>query len=130
MLKKIQNGLGKRERQIMEAIYRRKSASVKDVMEEISNPPSYSAVRATINILESKGFLKHRKMGLKYVYSPTISHKKAMRAAVAKLLKTYFNNSIEDAVASIIEIHSKEFDSTDFERLTRLIEEVKKESGG
>ena len=82
MSKRLQNELSKRERQIMDVIYRKNSASVKVVLEEIPDPPSYSAVRALINVLEGKGFLKHKKEGKKYIYSPTIPHKKAKISAI------------------------------------------------
>jgi predicted transcriptional regulator len=125
--KRLQNELSKRERQIMEAIYRKKSASVKEVLEEIPQPPSYSAVRAMLNILEAKGFLKHTKQGKKYIYIPTIPHGKAMQSAVRQVLKTYFNNSVEDAVAAIINIDRKNLEQTDFDKLASLIESARKE---
>ena len=127
MSKKLQNGLGKRERQIMDSVYKLKKASVHDVLNSIPNPPSYSAVRAMINILENKGFLKHTKSGLKYIYSPTIPHKKAMGSAVKRLLETYFNNSVEEALASIIKIHDRNLKDVDFDRIITLIEKAKKE---
>ena len=124
---RLQNELSARERQIMEVIYRKKSASVKEVLAEIPNPPSYSAVRAMLNILEDKGFLKHEQEGLKYIYAPTIPHKKAMRSAVQSLLKTYFNDSVEDAVAAIVNIHNKDLDEQELARLTKLIKSAKEE---
>ena len=127
MSKRLQNELSARERQIMEVIYRKKSASVKEVLAEIPNPPSYSAVRAMLNILEDKGFLKHEQEGLKYIYAPTIPHKKAMRSAVQSLLKTYFNDSVEDAVAAIVNIHNKDLDEQELARLTKLIKSAKEE---
>ena len=125
MSRKLQHGLSKRERQIMEVIYRWKSASVHEVLGEIPSPPSYSAVRAMLNILEEKGFLKHRKEGRKYIYSPTIPHKRAMRSAVKQLLQTYFNNSIEEAVGALVEIDSKKLTEAEFDRLTELIEKAR-----
>ena len=127
MSKRLQNELSARERQIMEVIYRKKSASVKEVLAEIPNPPSYSAVRAMLNILENKGFLKHEQEGLKYIYAPTIPHKKAMRSAVQSLLKTYFNDSVEDAVAAIVNIHNKDLDEQELARITNLINTAKEE---
>ena len=121
---RLQNELSKRERQIMDVIYRRNSASVKEVLEEIPSPPSYSAVRALINVLEGKGFLKHKKEGKKYIYLPTIPHKKAMGSAIKQLLRTYFNDSVEDAVVAIIKTKNK-LSEEDFDRLTRLIAEAK-----
>jgi len=80
-----------------------------------------------LNILENKGFLKHQQEGLKYIYAPTIPHKKAMRSAVQSLLKTYFNNSVEEAVAAIINIHNKDLDELEMEKLTQLIKEAGEE---
>ena len=125
MTMKLQNGLSKRERQIMEVIYRWRSASVNEVLRAIPSPPSYSAVRAIMNILEDKEFLKHRKEGRKYIYSPTIPHKRAMRSAVKHLLQTYFNNSIEEAVRALVEIDSKKLTETGFDRLAELIEKAR-----
>ncbi len=127
MSKRLQNELSKRERQIMDVIYRRNSASVKEVLEEIPDPPSYSAVRAMLNILEAKGFLKHTQQGKKYIYIPTIPHVKAMQSAIKQVLRTYFNNSVEDAVAAIINIDRKNLEQTDFDSLARLIESTRKE---
>ena len=127
MSRRLQHELSARERQIMEVVYSKKRASVKEVLAEIPNPPSYSAVRAMLNILENKGFLKHQQEGLKYIYAPTIPHKKAMRSAVQSLLKTYFNNSVEEAVAAIINIHNKDLDELEMEKLTQLIKRVREE---
>lgn len=128
MSKRLQHELSARERQIMEVVYSKKRASVKEVLAEIPNPPSYSAVRAMLNILENKGFLKHQQEGLKYIYAPTIPHKKAMRSAVQSLLKTYFNNSVEEAVAAIINFRNKDIDEIELARLTKLIKSAKEDS--
>ena len=119
--------LSKRERQIMEVIYRRGRASVREVLSEIPNPPSYSAVRAMMNILENKGFITHVKEGRKYVYSSTTPIKKVKTSAIMQLLRTYFNNSTIEAVAAIIEVDRKNLEDTDFDRLIQLIEQAKQE---
>ena len=124
---KLQNDLSKRERQVMAIIYRRNNASVNDVLEAIPNPPSYSAVRSVVNILEDKGFIKHKKQGKKFVYSPTISRKKATSSAVKQLLTTYFDNSLEKAVTTMLEMHNDDLTDEDFQRLSRIIERVQKE---
>ncbi len=121
---RLQTELSKRERQIMDVIYRKSSASVKEVLEEIPAPPSYSAVRALIYVLEGKGFLKHKKEGKKYIYLPIIPHKKAMGSAVKQLLRTYFNDSVEDAVVAIINTKNN-LSEEDFDRLTGLIAEAR-----
>ena len=123
----MHHDLSKRERQIMEVIFRRGSASVREVLGEIPNPPSYSAVRAMMNILENKGFIAHVKEGRKYVYTSTIPIKKAKKSAIVQLLRTYFNNSTSEAVAAIIEVDRKNLRNTDFDRLIQLIEQAKQE---
>ena len=125
---KLQTDLSKRERQIMEVIYRRKSASVKEVLGEIPNPPTYSAVRSILNILEEKGFLKHKKHGKKYVYSPTIPSGKATKSAINQLLSVYFENSIEKAVTTMLEMHTDGLTDADYIRLSQIIERARKES--
>ena len=104
------------------------SASVKDVLQDIPNHPSYSAVRSVINILEEKGFIKHKKQGKKYVYSPTISRKGATSSAVKQLLTTYFDNSLEKAVTTMLEMHNDDLTGEDFERLSKIIEKARKEA--
>ena len=122
----MHHDLSKRERQIMEVIYRRGKASVREVLEDIPNPPSYSAVRAMMNILENKGFITHVKVGRKYVYASTTPIKKAKRLAIQQLLHTYFNNSTYEAVAAIIEVNRNNLDESDFHRLIELIEQAKR----
>jgi predicted transcriptional regulator len=127
MDKKLQHDLSKRERQIMEVIYRHLNASVREVLAEIPNPPTYSAVRSIMNILVEKGFLKRTKYGKKYIYSPTVSQKKAMRSALKQLLTTYFGGSLENAVTALLEIHSEDLKDEDFQKLMDLIEKARKE---
>jgi BlaI family penicillinase repressor len=127
MSKKLQHGLGKRERQIMEVIYRKKVATAQEVLDEIPDPPGYSTVRSFLTILEEKGFLKHERRGRRYVYSPIISHKSAVRSTLQNVLKTFFNNSVEDAVEALMELHGKHLNDDDYDRLIRLIEKARKE---
>jgi predicted transcriptional regulator len=127
MSKRLIHGLSKRERQIIEIIYRKRSASVKDVLEEIPEPPSYSTVRALLNILESKGLLKHRQSGKKYIYLPTIPRKRAVSTAVKHMLEMYFNNSIEEAISALIETTNQKITDEEFNRLKKLIERARKE---
>jgi BlaI family transcriptional regulator, penicillinase repressor len=124
-MKKSLNELSKRERQIMDVIYRRKSATVAEVRQDMPNPPGYSAVRAFLRILEEKNFLKHKKQGVKYVFSPTIRPKSAMYVAFRNLLETYFDNSIDAAVAAIIDIDRDNLSEKDYERLIDLINRAK-----
>ena len=77
----------------MEVLYRRQNATVAEILEQIVDPPGYSALRCTVNILERKGFLAHVRKGKKYVYSPTTPRRQALRGALRQLLNTYFDGS-------------------------------------
>ncbi len=127
MSRKLHTELSKRERQIMDIIYRKKSATAKEVMEKIPNAPSYSTVRKLLNILEQKGFLKHVQDGLKYIYYPKIPHKKAMRSAVRQLIETYFDNSVEEAMTALIEYDTGDLSDKELDRLIHIIEKKKRE---
>jgi predicted transcriptional regulator len=119
--------LGRRERQIMDAVYQIGEASVADVRERLPDPPSYSAVRTMIRHLESKGYLRHRRLGMKYVYRPTQSHESASRTAVGHLLETFFGGSASDAVAALLDVSSGQLNDDDYRRMQQLIEEARKE---
>jgi predicted transcriptional regulator len=127
MSKKLQHGLSKRERQIMETVYEKKQADVYEVLESIANPPSYSSVRATLNILVQKDLLVHRREGRRYIYSPTISLKRARQSALKQLLQTYFNNSIEEAVAALFQVDRKGITESEYTKLIALIEKAREE---
>src|SRR5438105_15415459 len=94
-------GLGARERQILDAIYQLGEASVAEVLADLSDPPSYSAVRTTIRMLEKKGLLRHRQIGTQYVYRPTHSRESAARSALAHVLQTFFGGSATNAVPGL-----------------------------
>ena len=130
MSRKLHTELSKRERQIMDIIYRKKNATAKEVMEKIPNAPSYSTVRKLLHILEQKGFLKHVQDGLKYIYYPKIPHKKAMRSAIRQLVETYFDNSVEEAMTALIEYKSEGISDSDLDKMIDLIEKMKKEGSG
>ena len=111
----------------MTFIYRRGEATAAEVMEGISNPPSYSGVRAMLRILEEKGYLHHRKDGSRYVYEPTLSPEEAGRSAMNYLVQSFFNGSAEQAVAALLDLKSSELSEQDLDRLSGLIEQAKKE---
>src|SRR5690348_303314 len=98
MSRKNTPDLSRRERQIMDIAFRRGRVTVSDVQEQMPDPPSYSAVRAMMKVLEDKGHLRHQQEGLAYVYSPTVSPEAASRSAVSHLLRTFFQGSAERAV--------------------------------
>src|SRR5262245_62376574 len=98
--------LSRRERQIMDVLYRKGSATAAEVLENLPDPPSYSAVRALLRILEQKGHIKHEEREGKYVFSPTVHRDKAKRSAVRHLLQTFFDGSSEQAVAALLDASS------------------------
>jgi len=122
MSRKLHTELSKRERQIMDIIYRKKNATAKDVLASIPNPPSYSTVRKLLHILERKGFIKHVQNGLRYTYFPKIPHQGAMRSAIRQLVETYFDNSVEQAMTALIEYDAEDLSDEELERLIDLIE--------
>jgi BlaI family penicillinase repressor len=122
-----QSVLTKREQQVMEVMYREKKLSAKQVWERIPDFPSYSAVRSVLTILEGKGLLTHSVEGRMYVYTPAIEHRKAVSSAVKQLLRTYFDGSLESAVAAMLEIHGEDMTEDDFKRLSEIIARAGKE---
>jgi len=118
--------LGPRERQIMDAVFKLGKASVTEVRRELSNPPSYSAVRAILGILEEKGLLRHEQEGLRYIYRPTMARGVARQSALRHLVRTFFDGSPERAAAALLAM-SDSMTSADVKRLTQLIESAKAE---
>src|SRR5262245_10054355 len=119
--------LSRRERQIMDILYERGRSTVADVIESLPDPPSYSAVRALLRILENKGHIKHEQDGAKYVFQPTVNREKARRSAVAHLLQTFFEGSAESAVATLLDVSSSRLSDAELTRLAKLIDKARKE---
>ena len=115
--------LTRRERQIMDAVYRLGQATVADVVQALPDPPSYSAVRALMRLMEEKGILRHKQHGPRYVYRPTVPSETARRSALRRLIKTFFNGSTEHAVTALLALSETELTTVELERLARLIEE-------
>jgi predicted transcriptional regulator len=113
--------LTRREREIMDIIFRRGEATVSDVMEGMADPPSYSAVRATMRILEEKGHLRHREDGPRYVYLPAVTADQARSAALAHLLDTFFAGSAQQAVMALAELKDAALTPEQLERLAEQI---------
>ena len=120
-------GLSRRERQIMDFLFQRGKASVGEVMEGIADPPGYSAVRATLRTLEQKGRVLHQEEGRAYIYRPTVRRDAARRSALTHILKTFFDNSAEQAVAALLELRGPKLSEAELKRVARLVEDAKKE---
>ena len=123
----MSDSLSRRERQIMDILYRTGKASANDVRDAMPDAPSYSAVRAMLRVLEEKGHVRHQAEGLKYVYLPTVARDKAKRTAVKHVLETFFNGSPEQAVAALLDVASTRLTRDELDRMSQLIEDAKKE---
>src|SRR5688572_27645997 len=118
--------LSRRERQIMDVIYRRGQATVAEVLAELPDPPSYSALRALMRVLENKRHLRHQQQGAAYVYLPTLPAESARKSAIRHLLQTFFDGSTERAVAALLDTNHSKLSANELDRLGRLIESAKK----
>ena len=117
--------LSRRERQIMDVLYRAGTATAAAVHQALPDPPSYSAVRATLRILEEKGHVRHETEDLRYVYKPSVSRDRAKRSALRHLLHTFFDGSVSQVMASLIDLSPKGLDERELRRVRRLIEEAR-----
>ena len=119
--------LSRRGRQIMDILYSRGRASVAEVLQDLPDPPSYSAVRAMLRILEEKGHLEHDQEGPRYLYRPTLPRSKAQKSAMERIVRTFFDGSAERAVAALLDLSASELSDQELGRLAELIEQAKKE---
>jgi BlaI family penicillinase repressor len=117
------NGLSRRERQIMDILYREESATAQEVRDAMPDAPGYSAVRALLRILVEKGHAKYVRTGPRYTYHPTVSKKRAERKAVRHLVETFFDDSVEHAVAALL--GNAKLDDDELDRLDKLIRDAK-----
>jgi predicted transcriptional regulator len=120
-------GLSRRERQIMDFLFQRGKASVGEVLDGIPNPPGYSAVRATLRTLEQKGRVIHEEDGRAYVYRPTLRRDAARRTALTHVLRTFFDNSAEQAVAALLELKGTKLSQAELTRVAQLVDQAKRE---
>jgi predicted transcriptional regulator len=120
-------GLSRRERQIMDVLYAMGAATVGEVLERIPDPPSYSAVRATMRTLEEKGHVLHQQDGPRYVYKPTVERESARTAALKHLVRTFFNGSAEQAAAALLGMQESRVDSDALARLTEQVNRAREE---
>jgi predicted transcriptional regulator len=119
--------LSRREREMMNIIFSRGRATATDVLDAMDDPPSYSAVRATLRVLEQKGHLKHQHDGTRYVYAPTHNREKVRLSALDQLLTTFFDGSAANVVATLIERQKANMSDDELDRLSDLIEQARRE---
>ena len=120
--------LSRRERQIMQVIFANDGATAKQIVEQILDAPSRTAIRTTLGILVEKGLLKHERVGREYVYTSKRSVEKASRGALQSLLSTFFGGSIENLIASHFSDPNAELDPEAIQRIKKMIEQTGKDS--
>ena len=119
--------LSRRERQIMDLLFRVGRATAADVLEGLPDAPSYSAVRALLRILEQKGHIRHEEEGRAYVYMPLVRRDAARQGALTHLLRTFFDNSAEQAVAALLALKGEKLSDAELDRMAQLIDDAKRE---
>ena len=119
--------LGRRERQIVEAVYTLGRATVNEVLAELPDPPSYSAVRAMLGKLQGKGYLKHEEDGPRYVYRPAVSAERARATAMEHLVRTFFDGSVEQAVLALVQLQDGNLPPERLEALAERVRQARRE---
>ena len=120
-------GLSRRERQVLDALYRIGRATCAEVQRAMTDPPSYSAVRTFLRILEDKKIVRHEQDGARYVYIPIVEKERASRSALRHVLNTFFGGSVTQAISALLDEDSKHLSVEDWQRLSLMIEEARKE---
>jgi len=113
--------LGRRERQSVEVLYRLGKASVAGVLAALPDPPSYSAVRGMLALLEDKGHVRHKREGMRYIYTPAVAPAKARQSALRQLVSTFFEGSPVEAAAALLEMSGEKLSAEERDRLSALI---------
>ena len=119
--------LTRRERQIMDILYRRGRVTAAEVMSELSGEPNYSTVRTQLRVLEEKGQVRHEEEGLRYVYSPAVPRRMARKSALRHLVDTFFDGSAEQVVAAVLGGEAKRLSDDDLKRIADLVAKARKD---
>lgn len=122
--------LTRRERQIMDALYRRDGAIVAEVLAELPDPPGYSSVRKLLELMESKGLVRHERVGRRYVYYPCVPREKARRGVLMDMLGTFFDGSVEEAVATLLDVGSGRLSDEELDRIAELARAARERGRG
>ena len=117
--------LGRRERQIMEVVYRLGRATASEVLKELPDPPSYSAVRAMLRILEEKGHLRHAQVGIRHVYHPTVAHEDVRESAMRNVVRTFFAGSTAAAMAALLDSVDEPPSEAELDAFERMIQQAR-----
>ena len=121
------NHLSRRERQIMDALYRRGKATAMEVLEELPDPPSCTAIRTLLRILEDKGHIRHTQEGARDVYAPPVSRERARRSVLDNVVRNFFDGSREKLMAALLDGGAGKLSPEEIENFSELIERAKKE---
>jgi len=119
--------LTRRERQIMDALYRLGKASAAAIRDSLAHPPSYTAVRTHLTLLQDKGLVRFESDGTRYIYEPTVPREETARTVMKGVLHTFFENSVEKAVATLIDRDDEPLSNAQLDRLAAMIEQARKE---
>jgi BlaI family transcriptional regulator, penicillinase repressor len=120
--------LTKRERQIMDVLYRRGRATASEIMDSLTGPPSYSTVRTQLRVLEAKGHVRHEEQGLRYVYMPTVPRHSARKSALKHLVDTFFDGSSAKVVAALLGGEAARLSDEELDRITELVKNARRVS--
>jgi predicted transcriptional regulator len=126
MTKQLHHDLSRRERQIVDILYAQGRATAAEVQSALPDPPSYSAVRAMLRILEEKGHVRHEQDGPRYVYVPTLARDNAQRSALQHVLQTFFDGSAEQAISALLDEQSARLSDKELDRLAHMIDQARK----
>src|SRR5947207_3351439 len=118
--------LTRRERQIMDILYRRSRATAGEVMEDLTGEPSYSTVRAQLRVLEEKGHVRHEEVGLRYVYGPTVPRHEVRQSALKHLVDTFFEGSTHKVVAALLGSEGTRVSQDELDRIADLVDKARK----
>lgn len=122
----MSKALTRREREIMDVLYRLGKATAQEILDGLAEPPSYSAVRALLRLLEERGHITHTVDGQRYVYAPAVARSNARKSALAHVVQTFFAGSVEDAVATLVD--RSKLSRAELDRLSEIIERARKEN--
>jgi predicted transcriptional regulator len=129
MKKNIFNDLSRREREIMNIVYELGEANVSDVCGRMEDDPGYDSVRITLGILTKKGYLTHRRESRKYIYMPTVPHKRASHSAAKNMMRTFYNGSPKKAIMAMIDMSSSKMTPEELDEIASYIEEERRKGG-
>ncbi len=125
----LHTALTRRERQIMDAIYRRGRATAGEIVAELPGTPANATVRTQLRVLEAKGHLRHEEHGLRYVYLPTVPRHSARKSALKHLVDTFFDGSGAQVVAALLGGEGARLKDDELERIAELVRNARKETG-